>query len=47
MAAKIDEFYREARKVLDDGYFKGSNYIVQKGNWHVMKSLKERINQSS
>ncbi|WP_313559060.1 response regulator [Ruminiclostridium cellobioparum] len=30
VAAKIDEYYREARKVLDDGYFKGSNYIVQK-----------------
>lgn len=28
--AKICGFYQEAKKVLDDGYFKGSNYIIQK-----------------
>jgi len=28
--AKISSYYQEAKKVLDDGYFKGSNYIVQK-----------------
>ncbi len=28
--AKICDFYQEAKKVLDDGYFKGSNYIIQK-----------------
>ncbi len=29
-AARISEYYQESKKVLDDGYFKGSNYIVQK-----------------
>lgn len=28
--SKISDYYNESKKVLDDGYFKGSNYIIQK-----------------